>query len=396
MFVGRRFTSLLVAIGLIASVVVLSAAPASADQTCEGRTATHVNSDGRDVRGYWVVKGTDGPDVFVLTGYRKFKVYGHGGDDIICVGPRSESSKIYGGSGNDIIHGTIRADYIHGGAGNDTIYGYSGDDELRGSTGNDTIRGGSGGDEIHGGTGLDVLSGGRGLDHCWSEATVEVTSECDTATFRETNHPLPPPVTPPTTTSYAQMLDAFRSSNCWVEFEAALRTIRGLTPVELIEYGRSNDSRLKPSLGKYEWAQAKVAADLYFQPNPFSPNQPPLIPKVHYVLTDIKNKASLSRTQCRAVANQFVSFTTVLDGSRQYSYTQKSARNGFPVDMVNAIEAVAEATLTEPTLGSWSTVSQNASAEIREFFNTEICGLSCGTRWERWNEDVWGGGFIPK
>ena len=84
-----------------------------------------------------------------------------------------------GGAGDDLIYGYGGIDRIFGGAGNDTIVGGAGDpelfhreegggsiyvEELYGGAGNDEISGGEGDDYIFGGTGSDFLSGGAGDD----------------------------------------------------------------------------------------------------------------------------------------------------------------------------------------------------------------------------------------
>lgn len=75
-----------------------------------------------------------------------------------------------GTPGNDVLRGTVHADYIPAGEGDDVAFGSGGDDQLLGeddpyaAPGNDLLFGGSGDDGLYGGPGRDVLSGGRGDD----------------------------------------------------------------------------------------------------------------------------------------------------------------------------------------------------------------------------------------
>ncbi|MEM7812672.1 MAG: hypothetical protein AAF532_14450, partial [Planctomycetota bacterium] len=71
---------------------------------------------------------------------------------------------IYGGAGDDEIHGSDCEDLIQGGEGNDTIYGEAGMDELIGVYGANEIYGGLGDDRIVGGEGGDKLYGEAGVD----------------------------------------------------------------------------------------------------------------------------------------------------------------------------------------------------------------------------------------
>jgi hypothetical protein len=49
-----------------------------------------------------------------------------------------------GGSGNDLIYGTVGADHLTGGRGADVIFGKAGDDFVSGGPGSDSIWGGRG------------------------------------------------------------------------------------------------------------------------------------------------------------------------------------------------------------------------------------------------------------
>nr|WP_290222820.1 hypothetical protein [Trichocoleus desertorum] len=81
-------------------------------------------------------------------------------------------------AGNDLILGTILADYIdglegddqiQGDAGNDFLSGAGGQDVLFGQAGNDTLVGQAGNDQLVGGDGNDFLIGGPGNDTLWGQ-----------------------------------------------------------------------------------------------------------------------------------------------------------------------------------------------------------------------------------
>ena len=65
---------------------------------------------------------------------------------------------IYGGLGDDTIHGDEEADMLYGNAGEDTIYG---------GDGADTIDAGTGWDTVFGGDGCDVITTADGGDVVW-------------------------------------------------------------------------------------------------------------------------------------------------------------------------------------------------------------------------------------
>ncbi|HEV2566377.1 MAG TPA: calcium-binding protein, partial [Microvirga sp.] len=71
---------------------------------------------------------------------------------------------IFGGSGHDILTGSLGSDNLDGGNGNDLLAGGSGADVLDGGSGSDTLNGGAGGDVLKGGADTDMLYGGGGSD----------------------------------------------------------------------------------------------------------------------------------------------------------------------------------------------------------------------------------------
>ena len=76
--------------------------------------------------------------------------------------PDNNRDALYGGLGDDTIHGQDDDDTLYGGQGNDLVYGGIDDDLIYGGEGDDTLDGGDGSDTVHGGLGNDVIdtSGG--------------------------------------------------------------------------------------------------------------------------------------------------------------------------------------------------------------------------------------------
>ena len=93
----------------------------SDDQSCNGKPATIVGTDGADK-----LSGTPAADVIVALG----------GND-----------KVSGLAGNDTICGGAGKDTLKGGKGNDKLFGEAGKDTLKGGPGNDKLKGGAGKDK---------------------------------------------------------------------------------------------------------------------------------------------------------------------------------------------------------------------------------------------------------
>lgn len=68
-----------------------------------------------------------------------------------------EVEKVLGGSGNDVLQGTVWDEQLWGRDGADRLEGGSGDDGLYGGDGPDTLLGGFGRDDLSGGPGSDVI-----------------------------------------------------------------------------------------------------------------------------------------------------------------------------------------------------------------------------------------------
>jgi Ca2+-binding RTX toxin-like protein len=135
---SRPIVLVATAVVALAPLVVATAASSAAPVTCDGRTATIVGTDGKDV-----LEGTSGRDVIhALRGFDAIR--GRGGNDIIC-----------GGSGADTLLGGPGADRLFGARG-----GYVGDDEGTGTWY---------GNKLEGGPGRDYLSGGPDHDIDWPD-----------------------------------------------------------------------------------------------------------------------------------------------------------------------------------------------------------------------------------
>ena len=200
--IGKLWLVTLVVVSLLGSVMASSAA-AQTTWTCFGQAATIVGTPGDDV-----LSGTSGVDVFAAREGNDV-IRGLGGEDIICAGKGDDTiyggagfdiifgaqgddlifsangssegfradnrgARMFGGAGNDTIHGSDRWDRMQGGLGIDTMHGYEGRDWIRAGAGADQVDGGAGIDDLHGGngndtialTGGDTVRGGAGLDLC--------------------------------------------------------------------------------------------------------------------------------------------------------------------------------------------------------------------------------------
>ena len=82
----------------------------------------------------------------------------------LAVTPAAFAKTIDGGSDNDTLTDTRKADTIRGKGGGDKIYGKAGNDRLVGGSGNDILWGGRGSDVIIPGKGQDSVDAGPGND----------------------------------------------------------------------------------------------------------------------------------------------------------------------------------------------------------------------------------------
>jgi hypothetical protein len=94
------------------------------------------------------------------------RIVGTAGDDVLTGTPLADV--ILGEAGNDTLRAVVSedraGDTLLGGPGNDLLVGSGWTDTLEGGPGNDVLRGGAGGDLIVGGPGRDVIQGQGGRD----------------------------------------------------------------------------------------------------------------------------------------------------------------------------------------------------------------------------------------
>ncbi|MEY4178345.1 MAG: hypothetical protein RLY70_1919 [Planctomycetota bacterium] len=94
----------------------------------------------------------------------QIRVRGSAGNDVINVVLSPVGYAGFGGTGRDVIYGSLRDDVLFGDDGDDMLYGYSGNDKLFGGNGADWLWGGDGDDSLMGGAGTDYLYGMQGTD----------------------------------------------------------------------------------------------------------------------------------------------------------------------------------------------------------------------------------------
>ncbi|MDZ7750149.1 MAG: putative Ig domain-containing protein [Gammaproteobacteria bacterium] len=115
--------------------------------------------------------GFDGADVLV-GGAGDDGLFGDWDDDVVVGGAGHDF--MVGGAGDDTLLGGADHDALWGNDGDDTLAGGGGHDLLHGDhptapgqTGDDVLYGDWGDDDLHGGAGDDVLHGGAGADRLW-------------------------------------------------------------------------------------------------------------------------------------------------------------------------------------------------------------------------------------
>jgi Tol biopolymer transport system component len=114
------------------------------------------------------------------------RIAGTAGDDVLM--GTSLADVILGEAGNDTLRAVPSADRLGdtllGGPGNDLLVGSNQTDSLDGGPGKDILRGGAGGDLIVGGSGRDVIYGGGGRDVIYARDGLRDVVSCGTNTTR--------------------------------------------------------------------------------------------------------------------------------------------------------------------------------------------------------------------
>ncbi len=213
--------------------------------TCNGVPATIIGTPQDNV-----LRGTSGPDVIVgregndvimaldgddlvCGGKGNDRIFGGGGFDVLygaqgndtiwaangsAPGSRADTrgARMYGGAGDDTIHGSTRWDRMQGGVGQDQLFGYEGRDWIRAGPDNDAVDGGPAFDDLHGGNGRDTIKltggdsvrGGAGLDLCTISAGAPAFIRSCGLNTREVRTP------PPTSNSFEDQFNG-KLSDGW-------------------------------------------------------------------------------------------------------------------------------------------------------------------------------------
>jgi Ca2+-binding RTX toxin-like protein len=113
--------------------------------------------------------GGAGNDQLTYLGAGSATLYGDAGNDMLTVAGNASSiptstDRLYGGVGNDELHGGAGANYLYGELGDDVLVGGTGHNFLYGSYGNDRLIAGPGADLLNGAAGDDQLIAGAGSD----------------------------------------------------------------------------------------------------------------------------------------------------------------------------------------------------------------------------------------
>lgn len=101
----------------------------------------------------------------------------------------TSGSRLFGGTGTDLLIGSNRWDRMQGGPGDDFMLGMEGRDWMRGGRGDDVLVGGLGRDDLNGNfgadelviDGLDLGRGGFGIDTCLSADAAVSLPSCENA-----------------------------------------------------------------------------------------------------------------------------------------------------------------------------------------------------------------------
>lgn len=118
-----------------------------------------INSSGNNVRLF----GEAGNDRIMLS-YGNGSLFGGAGNDTIQSSDVTIGSKIYGGTGDDLLANLSSLGFDQDGNTGTVWMGGDGNDSISGTRGSDTIYGGAGSDRIFGNIGSDAIYGGTGDD----------------------------------------------------------------------------------------------------------------------------------------------------------------------------------------------------------------------------------------
>lgn len=115
------------------------------------------------------------------------RIVGTAGDDVLAGTPLADV--LLGEGGNDTLVAVpsfLGGDTLDGGPGNDLLVGSGATDTLEGGPGNDILRGGAGADLLVGGSGRDVIQGQGGRDLIEARDGVRDIVSCGTNTRKST------------------------------------------------------------------------------------------------------------------------------------------------------------------------------------------------------------------
>jgi Tol biopolymer transport system component len=148
------------------------------------------------------------------------RIVGTAGDDVLT--GTSLADVLLGEGGNDTLVAVpsfFVGDTLEGGPGNDLLVGSVASDTLEGGPGNDILRGGSGADLLIGGPGRDVIQGQGGRDLIYARDGTRDVVSCGTNTGKTTG--------PENDIAYVDRFDAVSRDCEWVYRPGPAPPVRG-------------------------------------------------------------------------------------------------------------------------------------------------------------------------
>jgi Tol biopolymer transport system component len=204
------------------------------------------------------------------------RIVGTSGDDVLTGTPLADV--LLGEGGNDTLVSVASffvGDTLEGGVGNDLLVGSSVSDTLEGGPGNDVLRGGSGPDLLTGGPGRDVLQGQGGRDLIEARDGTRDVVSCGTNTGKTTG--------PEGDIAYVDRFDAVARDCEWVYRPGPAPPVHGRIALTIRVWpngfqGPKKPPRLytlrcRPAGGTLPHAGAACAKLVRVQ-NPFAPQSP--------------------------------------------------------------------------------------------------------------------------